>query len=72
MRKWKEAGLYAVVVGFEDIQDARLAAYDKKYHSHIIEEAIEILHDIGIVIVGDFIVSPDYEESDFCQAGKFY
>jgi hopanoid C-3 methylase len=65
IRNWKEAGLYAVVVGFEDIQDARLAAYDKKYRGNTIEEAIEILHDIGIVIVGDFIASPEYDETDF-------
>jgi len=71
LRKWKEAGLYAVVVGFEDIQDARLGAYDKKYHSHIIEEAIDILHDIGIVVVGDFIASPDYEENDFARLENF-
>jgi len=31
LKHWKEAGLYAVVVGFEDFHDARLAAYDKKY-----------------------------------------
>lgn len=65
MRNWKEAGLYAVVVGFEDIADERLAAYNKKYRGRIIEEAIEILHDIGIVIVGDFIATPEYDENDF-------
>jgi len=31
MKKWKEAGLYAVVIGFEDFQDARLDGYNKKY-----------------------------------------
>jgi hopanoid C-3 methylase len=71
MRKWKEAGLYAVVVGFEDIQDERLAAYSKKYQGQVIEEAIEILHDIGIVIVGDFIASPDYVEGDFKKLEDF-
>jgi hopanoid C-3 methylase len=65
MRSWKEAGLYAVVVGFEDIADEPLAAYNKKYQGRIIEEAIEILHDIGIVIVGDFIATPQYDEQDF-------
>jgi radical SAM superfamily enzyme YgiQ (UPF0313 family) len=71
MKKWKEAGLYAVVVGFEDVQDEHLHAYNKKYKGHIIEEAIEILHDIGIVIVGDFIASPEYVENDFSQLEKF-
>jgi radical SAM superfamily enzyme YgiQ (UPF0313 family) len=65
MKNWKEAGLYAVVVGFEDIADERLAAYNKKYQRRIVEEAIEILHDIGIVIVGDFIATPEYDENDF-------
>jgi radical SAM superfamily enzyme YgiQ (UPF0313 family) len=71
LRKWKEAGLYAVVVGFEDFQDARLADYDKKYQGNIIEQAVEILHDIGIVIVGDFIASPEYDENDFTALEKF-
>jgi hopanoid C-3 methylase len=71
LREWKEAGLYAVVVGFEDIEDARLSSYEKKYQGRIIEEAIEILHDIGIVIVGDFIASPDYEETDFVRLENF-
>ncbi len=71
LRKWKESGLYAAIVGFEDIKDTRLAAYDKKYHSRIIAEAINILHEIGIVIVGDFIVSPDDDESDFLELEKF-
>jgi radical SAM superfamily enzyme YgiQ (UPF0313 family) len=71
IKKWKEAGLYAVVVGFEDVQDSRLAAYDKKYQGNIIAKAIEILHYTGIVIVGDFIASPEYDESDFAQLEKF-
>ncbi|MBP1748798.1 MAG: radical protein, partial [Deltaproteobacteria bacterium] len=28
-------------------------------------EAIAILHDTGITIIGDFIVSPDYDEQQF-------
>lgn len=71
MKNWKEAGLYAVVVGFEDFQDARLAGYNKKYQGHVINEAIEILHELGIVIVGDFIASPEYDEKDFAKLESF-
>ena len=71
IKKWKEAGLYAVVVGFEDIQDSRLVAYEKKYQGHTIAQAIDILHDTGIVIVGDFIASPEYDESDFARLENF-
>jgi hopanoid C-3 methylase len=65
MKNWKEAGLYAVVVGFEDFQDSRLADYNKKYQGRVINEAIDILHELGIIIVGDFIASPGYDENDF-------
>jgi radical SAM superfamily enzyme YgiQ (UPF0313 family) len=71
MKSWKEAGLYAVVVGFEDFHDTRLAGYNKKYQAHIINEAIDILHELGIVIVGDFIATPEYDEKDFATLESF-
>jgi radical SAM superfamily enzyme YgiQ (UPF0313 family) len=71
MKNWKEAGLYAVVVGFEDFQDNRLADYNKKYQGNIINQAIDILHEAGIVIVGDFIAPPEYDENDFKKLEKF-
>lgn len=71
LRKWKEAGLYAVVVGFEDVADERLKSYNKKYSGHVISKAIEILHDLGIVMVGDFIASPEYSEEDFEKLESF-
>lgn len=71
MKNWKEAGLYAVVVGFEDVADARLAAYNKKYQGHVIREAIDILHNLGIVIIGDFIASPQDDEAAFEKLEDF-
>jgi len=71
MKAWKEAGLYAVVVGFEDVADERLKVYNKKYRGRVILEAIEILHNLGIVMVGDFIASPQYSEDDFEKLERF-
>ena len=71
MKNWREAGLYAVVVGFEDFQDERLAGYNKKYQGYIINKAIDILHELGIIIVGDFIASPGYDENDFEKLENF-
>jgi radical SAM superfamily enzyme YgiQ (UPF0313 family) len=71
LKKWKEAGLYAVVVGFEDVADERLKSYNKKYPGRVISRAIDILHDLGIVIVGDFIASPEYAEDDFARLENF-
>ena len=71
LKDWKEAGLHAVVVGFEDIQDRRIEDYNKKYKSHIIPRSIELLHELGMLIVGDFIVPPDYTGEDFTSLEKF-
>lgn len=65
MRQWKEAGLRSVVIGFEEIADGDLAWLNKENSVAVNDEAIAILHDLGITIVGDFIVSPDYDEARF-------
>jgi len=65
MRDWRQAGLRAVIVGFEEVTDNGLAKFNKKNKVAINSEAITILHDLGITIVGDFIISPDYDEQDF-------
>jgi radical SAM superfamily enzyme YgiQ (UPF0313 family) len=71
LKEWKEAGLHAVVVGFEDIQDRRIEDYNKKFKAHVIPRSIELLHELGMLIVGDFIVSPDYTENDFSRLEQF-
>ena len=71
LKRWKEAGLYAVVVGFEELQPDRLGAYDKKYDRGAIEKALSILHELGLLIVGDFIIAPDYGEEDFRAVEEF-
>ncbi len=70
-RRWKEIGLRSVVIGFEEIFDDRLDTLEKDSGVRQNIEAIEILHNLGISIVGDFIVSPDYDESDFAALRRF-
>jgi radical SAM superfamily enzyme YgiQ (UPF0313 family) len=65
LRKWKAAGLRAVIIGFEEINDASLSAMNKANKASCNTEAISILNEMGITIVGDFILSPDYDENDF-------
>ena len=65
MRQWKEAGLRSVVIGFEEIADSDLTFFNKENKVAINNEAIAILHELGITIVGDFIVSPDYDDARF-------
>lgn len=71
LRQWQEAGLRAVIIGFEEISDASLSAMNKANKASINVEAIGLLNDMGITIVGDFIISPDYDERDFARLGEY-
>jgi radical SAM superfamily enzyme YgiQ (UPF0313 family) len=71
IRRWKEAGLATVVIGFEEIEEGRLADFDKRCSAETNREAIALLKGIGIRIVGDFIVSPDYVDEDFARLVSF-
>jgi radical SAM superfamily enzyme YgiQ (UPF0313 family) len=65
LREWKNAGLRSVIIGFEEIDDKRLLEINKANTVAVNSEAIGILHDIGITIIGDFIISPDYDDRQF-------
>jgi radical SAM superfamily enzyme YgiQ (UPF0313 family) len=71
IRLWKEAGLRSVVIGFEEIADGDLGRMNKANSVAMNDEAIGILHDLGITIVGDFIVSPDYDEARFAALERY-
>jgi radical SAM superfamily enzyme YgiQ (UPF0313 family) len=53
---WKQAGLASVVIGFEEISDSGLERLNKRSSVAVNIEAIGILKDLGIRVIGDFIV----------------
>jgi hopanoid C-3 methylase len=71
LREWKEAGLRSVIIGFEEIDDQALGRLNKANTAAVNREAVAILRELGITIVGDFILSPDYEETDFDALGRY-
>jgi radical SAM superfamily enzyme YgiQ (UPF0313 family) len=71
LRLWHRAGLVSVVIGFEEIDDARLRKMNKRSSLAANIEAMEILAEIGIKVIGDFIISPDYTAEDFARLGRF-
>jgi radical SAM superfamily enzyme YgiQ (UPF0313 family) len=71
LQRWKEVGLRAVVIGFEAIDTPTLEVMNKKNSAARNRSAIEILHNLGITIVGDFIINPDYTEAQFEHLGNF-
>ncbi len=70
-RLWRDAGLSAAVIGFEEIRDHRLEALNKKSSVADNIAAIRLLKEIGVKIIGDFIVSPDYAHEDFDRLEAF-
>jgi hopanoid C-3 methylase len=68
---WRRAGLSVAVIGFEEISDERLGAFNKKNTHRTNLKAIEILKKLGIRIVGDFIISPGFGEEDFKNLSDF-
>ncbi|MFO7708997.1 MAG: radical SAM protein [Desulfobacterales bacterium] len=68
---WKQAGLAAVVIGFEEITDAGLARLNKRSTVAVSIEAMGILKGLGLRVIGDFIVTSDYSESDFEALERF-
>jgi len=71
IKRWKEVGLRAVVIGFEEIDDGALRRMNKEAGADKNRKAIEILHRLGVTIIGDFIISPDYREEQFDQLGAY-
>ncbi len=69
--RWKEIGLRAVIIGLEEICDETLNMMEKESCLALNLKAIETLHGLGLTIVGDFIISPDYDEKKFDQLADF-
>ena len=70
-RLWRRAGLAAAVIGFEEISDERLAQWNKRTEVATNVAAMAILKDLGIRIIGDFIIAPDYAAADFDRLEQF-
>jgi len=63
--KWKDLGLKAVLIGFESFRDEDLKKWNKRNTVANNIKATKILKDIGIEIVGYFLVDPAFSEIDF-------
>ncbi len=68
---WQRAGLAAVVIGFEEIDDRRLDFFNKKSSVQTNIKALEHLKKTGLKVIGDFIISPDYDRRDFKALESF-
>lgn len=65
IEKLARAGLKVVICGFESFRDEELVHYNKKSPASILEEAIHIFHQNGIMLRGNYVVPGHYDHNDF-------
>ena len=65
IEKLAKAGLKVVICGFESFRDEELVYYKKKLPAGMIEEAIRIFHQNGILLRGNYVVPGYYTRNDF-------
>lgn len=64
---WKDCGELAIFLGVEKVDDAGLAAVNKKNTAVNNQRAIEILKDLGVGFTCNFIVDPAWDYDDFTR-----
>jgi radical SAM superfamily enzyme YgiQ (UPF0313 family) len=65
IEKLAKGGLKVVITGFESFRDEELKQYNKKSEANLIEKAINVFHANDILLRGNYVVPPDYDENDF-------
>lgn len=65
------AGLKVVICGFESYREEELKKYNKNSPANLIHQAIDIFHENGIMLRGNYVVPNDYDESDFRSLAEY-
>jgi len=71
IEKLAKAGLKVVITGFESFRDEELKQYNKKSEAKMIKQAIDVFHDNDILLRGNYVVPPDYDEDDFKALSEY-
>lgn len=71
MRRLKEIGFYYILTGLEAVDDSYLDRYNKRIVSECNENAVKILNDTGINMMGMFIADLDFSAKDFSGIYKW-
>lgn len=65
IEKLARNGLKVVICGFESFREKELKRYNKSAAAKLIHQAIDIFHQNGIMLRGNYVIPNDYDESDF-------
>jgi len=69
--KLARGGLKVVIVGFESFRRQELDAYDKQTDPQLIAEAVRVFHANDIMMRGNYVIPPDYDETDFAALAEY-
>jgi len=65
IEKLARSGLKVVIAGFESFRDDELARFNKKLKAERIADAVKVFHDNDIMVRGNYVIPPTYEDDDF-------
>jgi radical SAM superfamily enzyme YgiQ (UPF0313 family) len=71
IKKLARGGLKVVICGFESYREEELKRYKKDASAKLIERAISVFHDNGIMLRGNYLVPADYGEDDFKELSAY-
>ena len=71
MALWRDIGLKRLFFGVETIFDAELASYQKRQKRDEIIAGLNMAREMGIAVMSNFIVSPQYGHEEFAQLARF-
>ncbi len=71
IEKLAKGGLKVVITGFESFRDEELKQYNKKSEAETIKKAIDVFHANDILLRGNYVVPPDYDEDDFKALSEY-
>ncbi len=71
IKKLARGGLKVVITGFESMRQEELKKYKKQLNAEMIDKAIDVFHDNGIMLRGNYIVPPSYGEEDFDYLAEY-
>lgn len=71
MEKLRDAGLKAVMVGFESISDEDLTTYKKGSNQFENEATVKICNELDIELIALFMLNPDWTSSEFIKLARY-
>ena len=71
IKELKSIGFYYILVGLEAINDNHLKSYNKLSNMDVNIDCVNFMNEIGINIMGMFIVDVDFERKDFTNMYKW-